>query len=387
MRIQRELSLHGVQQPPADSAAQRKGHTELTRRRGQTLPAAGGSGGEHAASEAVAAPQGRSSGTGAPEQGPGPAREADRKEAPADARGLPAEPAPAAPAAVPAAAAAGPVEHARAEAGDLSAAVREGEGAGTGACAGSGQRAETAGGGAAGAQGGIEAAGAGDEDGGREGGGKDRRTAVRGAGDESGGAGDEGGELRVPGDYGTLAEAVAAARAGQTIRVCGEVEVGGGGDSVVVGKGLRIVGDGGAVVRAGLTLENRGKAAGVVSGLVLRPRVGNGVTVVVGAWRVAGCVVHAVATSSAIQALPPHTHIAPFHPPPCLPPIPPARTEHMNTVPPYILELQPGRFQARGRWWGAKRRAGRRGVEGLDCGRVVTGMCVRERDRNEREPV
>ena len=30
-------------------------------------------------------------------------------------------------------------------------------------------------------------------------------------------------------------------------------------------------------------------------------RVGNGVTVVVGGWRVAGCVVHAVNTSSAIQ--------------------------------------------------------------------------------------
>jgi hypothetical protein len=105
----------------------------------------------------------------------------------------------------------------------------------------------------------------------------------------------------VPGDYGTLAEAVAAARVGQTIRVCGEVEVGGAGDSLVVGKCLRLVGDAGAVVRAGLTLENRGKVPGLVSGLVLRPRVGNGVTVVVGAWRVAGCVVHAVATSSAIQ--------------------------------------------------------------------------------------
>ena len=109
----------------------------------------------------------------------------------------------------------------------------------------------------------------------------------------------------MPGDFATLAEAVAAARAGQTIRVRGEVEAGGGGDSLVVSKGLRLVGDGAAVVRAGLTLENRGRTPGVVSGVVLRPRVGHGITVVVGAWRVAGCVVHAVATSSAIQAPPP----------------------------------------------------------------------------------
>ena len=37
-RIQRELSMHGVQPPPADYAAQRKGHTELTRRRGRVPP-------------------------------------------------------------------------------------------------------------------------------------------------------------------------------------------------------------------------------------------------------------------------------------------------------------------------------------------------------------